>query len=159
MLRPRRGISPVLGTVILLAVGMIIAMGSAFWLTGMSGQYSNVDVMQIDHVYSVIDSSVNNSRWMIVLSLRNSSPSPCHILYVFVNERPIDEYNITFGGALTNTYSIGTSLPEDGFVMESGESTNAYVWIGSDLFSSGTSVSVRLQNTGGISYISQVKLT
>jgi len=125
----------------------------------MSGQYSSVEVMTIDHAYCTFDSSVNNSRWMIVLSLRNNSPSICHIQYVFVNERPIDDYNVTFGGSLTDTSSIGTSISESGLVLESGESTNAYVWIGSDRFSSGTSVAVRLQNFSGISFISQVKLT
>ena len=147
-----------LATVILVAVGMIIAMGTAYWLTGMSGQYSNVEVLQIDHVYSTLDTSVNNSRWMIVLSLRNNSPSTCRIQYVFVNEQPIDDYNVTFGGSLTDGQSIGTSISENGLVLESGESMNAYVWIGSDRFSSGTFIAVRLQNLSGISYISQVKI-
>ncbi len=158
MSRSRWGVSPVIATVILVAVAMVITMAAAYWITGTSGSYMEVEKLQIESSYCISDSSVTNSRWMIVVSLRNNGPSTCNIVYVMVNDAVVDDYNVTAGGSLSNVDSIGTSIDSSGLRLESGESTTAYVWVGSDLFSSGTTVIIRLQSVAGVNYFRPVKL-
>jgi len=158
MCRSHRAVSPVVATVILVAVAITISIGAAYWIGGTSSQYTILEKMQIDSVYCSMDTTVNNSRWMIVLSIRNSGASPCTIQYVFLNEKQVDEYNVSAGGSLSSVDMIGTSIPLEGLCLESGETATEYIWIGSGLLSSGTTVLVRLQSSTNMNYIEQVKL-
>lgn len=92
------------------------------------------------------------------MDVKNSGTRPVILGFVTVNEVPVDEYDIQPGEALTDTANTGTSIPSTGLYLESGESATVYLWIGSDLLSSGTSVSIRLQGSSGIGYIKLVKL-
>ncbi len=155
----RKAISPVIATVILVAVGMIIAMGASYYLVGTTGLYTTYERIEIPSAYCTINPGVTNARWGIVMDIKNSGSRPSSIILVTVNEVPVDEYGITPGGSLTDASSKGTSIPSTGLNLQSGESSTVYVWIGSDLFSSGTSVSVKLQSISGIGYIKLVQLS
>lgn len=151
--------SPVIATVILVGVTIAVTLTAAYWFSGTLGNYMRFETIEIANAYCTLDSSVNNSRWRIMVSLKNSGSNPSIIQYMMLNDMLIDEFNISAGGSLTNTNSVGTSLPADGLILRSGESAIFYVWIGSDLFSTGTSVAIRLHSVSGIDYIRQLKLT
>jgi archaeal type IV pilus assembly protein PilA len=155
----RKAISPVIATVILVAIGMIIAMAASFFLVGTAGQYTSYERVEIASAYSTLSPGVTNAQWGIVLDVKNSGSRPSSISMVTVNEVPIDEYGILLGGVLSEASAIGSNMPPDGLNLQSGESTTVYVWVGSDLFSSGTSISVKLQSVSGIGYIKLVQLT
>lgn len=155
----RKAISPVIATVILVAVGMAIAMGVSYYLLGTAGVYTSYERIEIPSAYSTLNPGVTNARWGIALDIKNSGSRPSSIILVTVNEIPVDEYGITQIGSLTDASSKGTSLQSSGLSLQSGESSTVYVWIGSDLFSSGTSISVKLQSSSGIGYIKLVRLT
>jgi hypothetical protein len=78
---------------------------------------------------------------------------------MMVNEVVVAEYNITGGGSLSGTGSIGTSMSDKGIFLQSGETVDVYVWIGSGWFSSGTSIAVKLHSTSGFDYVKLVKLS
>ena len=156
--RFRRAVSPVIATVILVAVAIAISISAAYWISGTSGQYTGFEKIEITNAYCTLNPAVNNSKWMIVLSLRNSGPNPSKISYVMVNDALVDEYNVSTGGSLTDPGSIGASVSTNGLMLQSGESTVVYLWIGSGLLSSGTSVSVKLHSVSGFDYVKLVKL-
>ena len=155
----RRAISPVIATVILVAAGITVAVAISYWVAGLSMQYSQFEKVEIDSGYCVFTSAVTNARWEIILSLRNSGPSDTTLHYVFLNSKLVDEYGITSGGSLSSNSSIGTSIPVDGLPLTSGESATVSVWIGSALFSSGTSVEVNVHSAFGMDYIKLIKLS
>ena len=159
MSRSQKGISPVIATVILVAVTIVVSIGAAYWMSGTSGQYTGFEKIEIPTAYSMLNPAVNNSKWGIHLSLKNSGPNPSKIIYVMVNEAIVSEYNITDGGSLSDTDVIGTSMSDNGMFLQSGETVDVYVWIGSGLYSSGTSLAVKLHSTSGFDYVKLVKLT
>ena len=155
----KRATSPVIATVILVGIGIIIAVAASYWLSATAGMYTSFETIEIPTAYSTINPPVSNAKWGIVIFLKNSGSLQATITYVMVNDALIDDHNVSSGGSLTDTYSTGTSIPSGGLSLASGESTTEYIWIGSDLFSSGTSISVKLHSVSGISYIKLVKLT
>ena len=70
----------------------------------------------------------------------------------------VSEYNVSAGSSLSSPSSVGTSLIESEPGIECGETINFYIWIGEDLFSSGTSVSVNMHSISGIDYMKLVRL-
>ena len=158
MSRSKKGISPVIATVILVAITIAISISAAYWMSGISGQYTGFEKVEIPTAYCTLNPAVNNSRWGIVLSLKNSGSNPTKILYVMVNNVMVSEYNISVGGSLSGTGSVGTSMLESGISLQSGETVDLYVWIGSGLYSSGTSISVMLHSVSGFDYMKLVTL-
>ena len=159
MSRYRRAISPVISTVILVAVAIVISISAAYYLSGTTGQYTGIEKIEIPTAYCTLNPAVNNSGWGAHLSLKNSGPSPARISYIMVNDVLISEYNISAGGSLSGTASMGTSMVDGGITLQSGESVEVDVWIGSGLFSSGTSIAVKLHSTSGFDYVKLVKLS
>jgi hypothetical protein len=151
-------VSPVIATVIIVAVAITISVAAGYWISCTSAQYTSVEKLTINSAYCKIDSSVINSKWTIVISLQNTGPTSSRVQYVMVNNALVDEYDVSAGGSLSSTDVIGTSVSSDGLGLESGEQATAYIYIGSDLLSSGTTISVNLQSLAGVNYIVPVKL-
>ena len=159
MSRYKKGISPVIATVILVAVAIVISVSAAFYLSGTTSQYTGIEKIEIPTAYCTLNPAVNNSGWGAHFSLKNSGPSPARISYIMVNDVLISEYNISEGGTLSGINAMGTSMSDIGRTLQSGETAEVEVWIGSGLFSSGTSISVKLHSTSGFDYVKLVKLS
>ncbi|MCW4048619.1 MAG: hypothetical protein NWE89_02675 [Candidatus Bathyarchaeota archaeon] len=155
----RKGISPVIASVILVAVAITIAVSASFWMSGITNQYTHFEKIGISSGYCINTPSVGNAGWEIVLTVKNSGSAGAAFEYAFVNKVPIDEYNIPVNGSLSSTTVTGTSIPDSGFSLASGEGTTIYVWIGSDLFSSGTSIVVMIHSLSGTDYMRLIRLT
>ena len=113
-----------IATVILVAITIAISISAAYWMSGTSDQYTGFEKIEIPTAYSTLNPTVNNTKWRIHLSLKNSGPNPAKIVYVMVNEVIVAEYNITGGGSLSGTGSIGTSLSDKGVFLQSGETVD-----------------------------------
>jgi len=77
----RRGISPVIATVIIVAVTIAVAIAVAFWMTGIVGLFTGFEQIQITTVYDT-----NNG---IHILLRNTGTSTVAITEVYLNNFPL----------------------------------------------------------------------
>lgn len=148
MLNDRRGVSPVITTVIIVAVGITIAIAVALWMTGLVGAFMGYEKIEIRSCFATGN---NNDGWVITISYINTGSSPASIDNVFVNNVPIDTWGITadpelpwsanVGGAETVTLEIpsGTSYSNQNLV-------------------SGVTVTIKLHSTGGKEYFTSVVL-
>ncbi|MEM1991870.1 MAG: archaellin/type IV pilin N-terminal domain-containing protein [Nitrososphaerota archaeon] len=92
MNRGKSGISPVMATVILVAIAIVIAIAVAFWATGLVGVFTRFEKLEITSAYYVSDTGV-------VLTVRNTGSADTSIDNIFVNGMPCvtgekDECNI-----------------------------------------------------------------
>ncbi len=98
-LRKRKGVSPVIATVILVAVTITVAVAVAYWMSGIAGQYTNFEQVKIQSSYaSRLEESPTSTKfmgWIIELKLQNSGSSTSTLETVFVNDMPITEYGIS----------------------------------------------------------------
>jgi len=152
-LRERRAVSPVIATVILVAVAITVAVGVSYWMSGIAGQYTSFEKVEITSGYAtnIVDG------WNITIKLKNTGSAPSTITSCFINEKPIEEYylnNSTTTGAITMS-------PINGVTLESGTNSTIVVTIkeADVTFSSGTTINVKLHSAGGMDYIKLVRLS
>ncbi|MEM3389668.1 MAG: archaellin/type IV pilin N-terminal domain-containing protein [Nitrososphaerota archaeon] len=81
MNRGKSGISPVMATVILVAIAIVIAIAVAFWATGLVGVFTRFEKLEITSAYYVSDTGV-------VLTVRNTGSADTSIDNIFVNGMP-----------------------------------------------------------------------
>jgi flagellin-like protein len=84
----RKGISPVIATVIIVAVTIAVAIAVAFWMTGIIGLFTGFEQLQITSIY--------DDQNGIHLTVRNTGTSTASITDVFVNNYPIGQVNGQF---------------------------------------------------------------
>ena len=153
----RRAISPVIATVILVAVAISVAVAVSYWMSGIAGQYTAFEKVEIQSGYS----SKVGSDWKITLELKNGGTAPATINRVFINDVPLESTNYDKATATWVTDAVTTSISYTGTTLESGASGTAYVYISGTYaaLSSGTTVNIKLHSAGGMDYIKLVQLT
>lgn len=161
-MKDRKAVSPVIATVILVAVAITVAVGVAYWMGGISTQYTQFEKVEIQTGYATRDTL----GWEITLSLKNSGSATATITHVFVNEVPIDETEYASSGFGTGIDQVddgemGTDLPVAGLSLQAGASGTVTVYIDYDYgtLSAGTTVNIKLHSAGGMDYIKLIRLT
>jgi len=99
-LRERRAISPVIATVILVAVAITVAVGVSYWMSGIAGQYTSFEKVEIKSAYASrkYDSPTDPKifqGWVVEFGVQNTGSSPATLDSLFVNDRPISEYGVS----------------------------------------------------------------
>jgi len=155
--RERKAISPVIATVILVAVAITVAVGVSYWMSGISSQYTNFEKIEIQSGYAIVDPSTNTG-WNITLVLKNTGTTTTTLNGFFVNDMPVQEYGITSALDLALDTDNGVNCLQTGEVIETGDSTTIYVLIGAGNLSSGTTVNIKIHSSGGMDYIKLVRL-
>ncbi len=164
-LMKRKGVSPVIATVILVAVTITVAVAVAYWMSGIAGQYTNFEKVEIQSAYAELQASPGG--WIISLEMKNTGSATANLISVFVNDEPIDLYETTFPATQALTpigENTGTNIPAIGTAIESGKNADiggfpVEIYIGSTLFSSGTTINIKIHSAAGMDYIRLVKLT
>ena len=160
----RRAVSPVIATVILVAITITVAVAVAYWMSSIAGQYTKFEKVEIQSGYSdkIVSGALGSEiyGWQITLELKNTGSATSTLLRVFVNDIaiPKDKYDLT-------TFTLGngdiaTSILYVGTTVESGATETVYIWIDDAWASvtSGTTVNVKVHSAAGMDYIKLVPL-
>lgn len=156
----RRAISPVIATVILVAVAITVAVGVSYWMSGIAGQYTQFEKVEIQSGYSekVFTTNVFDG-WKITLEMKNTGSAASTLIRAFVNDIAIIEAN--YGESTFVAGAISTDLEyDDGTTVESGTTVTVQIWIDKEYpnLSSGTTLNVKIHSAGGMDYIKLVRL-
>ena len=162
ILRRRRAVSPVIATVIIVAVTITVAVAVSYWMQGIASQYTAFEKVEIQTAICTLDSSGN---WQIEIKLKNSGSKSSTLTNVFVNDVEVS------GGLAASPTGYDESGPKPGFIttslaiitpvpIGSGDVGTIFVWIGSgyETLSSGTTVNIKIHSAGGMDYIKLVQL-
>ena len=159
----RKAVSPVIATVILVAVAITVAVGVSYWMGGISSQYTQFEKVEIQTGYATYDATGNGS-WTTTMVIKNSGSADATVNMVFLNDVPCDSANYNVSAAPANSW--GVSFLESGVVLQPGQSSTIYIYIASNpssvpalaYLSSGTTVNIKLHSAGGMDYIKLIKL-
>jgi len=77
----RKGISPVIATVIIVAVTIAVAIAVAFWMTGIVGLFTAAEKLEIVSINAAWD----GQGWTITLTVRNTGTTQTAIDIIYVN--------------------------------------------------------------------------
>jgi len=152
-LRKRRAVSPVIATVILVAVTITVAVAVSYWMSGITGQYTSFEKVEIQSAIFTPDTLP--SHWEIIISLKNTGTKTASLTHVFVNEENLP-YALTAGFQA----SIDTANP---LHIESGADDIITIRIDNNIaytsLSSGTTINIKIHSASGMDYIKLVQLT
>ena len=147
--------SPVIATVILVAVAITVAVAVAYWMGGIASQYTKFEKVEIQTGVCTWDSV--NTYWTIQLKLKNTGTAQATLISAFINDVEVQVYNVTVvqaGQTATNMTDTSTTS------VESGATVLIYMWIdqGYLSLSSGTAVNIMIHSAGGMDYIELIEL-
>ena len=142
----RKGVSPVIATVILLAMTLVVALTSGALIRNTASSGTSYESIETTHTYCTLDTDVNLAKWKIEAHIINRGTQSVTISSVGVLEKEVDTYGVSIGDSLNDGYEIGTNLPLDGLRLGSGEGADIIVWVGDQLFSSGTTIVIHLRH-------------
>lgn len=153
-IRRRKAVSPVIATVILVAVAITVSVAVSYWMSGISAQYTKFEKVEVQTGYSTAIAG----GWDVQLELKNTGSATSTLLRAFVNDVLIPETNcgnntIIAGECSTDMVWAGTSIT-------SGNYTTVHVYISNTYgtLSAGTTINIKLHSAGGMDYIKLVEL-
>lgn len=154
----RRAGGKVLTGIALMIFGVVLAVLVYHWNTVFApgdGPSYHVAIASV----SLEPVSVDNAGWEVSLTLRNDGKGDVLLKKVYVNKKLVDEYGVSPGGSLSGKSVIGTSVPVDGVVIVSDSRLSISVWVGSDLFSGGSQISLHIFDPNTLEYTRYITLS
>ena len=164
-MRERKAISPVIATVILVAVAITVAVGVSYWMSGISSQYTQFEKVEIQTGYASYDAT--NSIWTVTMVVKNSGSADATINMGFLNDVPCLASNYQVDATNVTATQWGVSFPSTGINLKAGASATLYIYIDNPCsgvaelasLSAGTTVNVKLHSAGGMDYIKLIRLS
>jgi len=161
----RRGISPVIATVIIVAVTIAVAIAVAFWMTGIVGLFTGaVEKLEIVSATATATTVDGSSGWEITVIARNTGTTQTTIDSIFVNGILAYQWDgskftkaPTTPGCLGDTVDIKVGTSTDTATVKPGEQATIEIEMksgscGAFTASPGVSIEVKLHTTGGKEY-------
>ena len=155
--KDRKAISPVIATVILVAVAITIAVAVSYWMGGIAGQYTKFEKVEIKSAQCVKLGTAPNDYWNVTLTLKNTGSATSTLNGVYVNDhiavygvaRAAGEVAANLDGSVTHQMTIA-----------SGAEAAVKIIIATDYasLSSGTTVNIKIHSAGGMDYIKLIEL-
>lgn len=167
-LRNRKGVSPVIATVILVAVAITVAVAVAYWMSGIAGQYTSFEKIELPAHYSQWTDDLDglaglDPGWKEYIELKNSGSKDSTITNIFLNNIPIKDY--MYGALYNITLYVGDEVLVAGvnpldlatdiaIQIGNGESEKIILWIieGTEGCSSGTTIDLKIVTAAGNQY-------
>jgi flagellin-like protein len=165
IIHKRRAVSPVIATVILIAVAVALGIAVAFWASGLTSSFSKYEKLGVSTQYSTLLSANN---WNITLGGQNTGSSAASITQIQVNGIPIQPSksgsNFEWGTASSingcNLISTNNALP---IPVPSGQSFCISFSLpassgGSQTFADGQTIQVTIITAAGNNYPASIVL-
>lgn len=147
--------SPVIATVILVAVAITVAVAVAYWMGGIAGQYTKFEKVEIQSGVC----TNNGTFWTIELKMKNTGTATSSLISAFINEVEVDNYDETGPVAGVWATNLNTTVTT---VVTSGDTVTVFFWMDSakagTTLTSGTTINIKIHSSGGMDYIKLVEL-
>ena len=154
LLKDRRGISPVITTVILVAVGIAIAVAIALRMSGLVGLFTRFEKIEIRNSY--VDTQ--GANFIVHVTFSNTGSSDTSIDSVLLNGKPLESWtSVTFD--VNGTSTLPAPMPVGVQKILTLTFPNpCHAVSGDAVLTSGVTVTITLHSTGGKEYPTSVAL-
>ena len=169
-IRSRKAVSPVIATVILVAVAITVAVAVSYWMGGITSQYTTFEKVEIQS--GIVTWNPTTFNWDITLKMKNSGTATATLIGVFINDIEVDNYTLalpvdvnaqaTTDMGLSVTIKSGATTTINIYIDgqgDSGESSppvaEADYW---QSVTAGTTINIKVHSAGGMDYIKLIEL-
>ena len=150
-LRNKKALSPVIATVILVAVTITVAISVAYWMGGIAGLYTRFEKVEVASAYATKVTGGAANGWTITMNVKNTGSADASIDALLINGKPSTD----FSGA-NGTVTVAT-LPTTAAAGGTGTITVNIRNLAQGC-SSGTTIEVKLHTAAGKDYPQMVTL-
>jgi len=99
----KRGISPVIATVILVAIAIVISIAAAFWMTGLLSSFTTYEKLQISaSIYK------SGTTYNLIVNMTNAGTGNSTVVNLLINDKPYTSYSSSLKVYLYQTTSTLT---------------------------------------------------
>jgi flagellin-like protein len=105
-MRKKRGISPVIATVIIVAIAITVAIAVGLWITGIVGTFTRFERIEITSAYA----TKSGTTFTINLKAKNTGSAAATITEIFINGKPISVAGATSSGLGNQTINPGDEI-------------------------------------------------
>jgi flagellin-like protein len=154
-IRSRKAVSPVIATVILVAVAITVAVAVSYWMGGISSQYTKFEKVEIQSGVCTWNST-GTGHWKIALKMKNSGTATSTLNSAFINDVEVGTYGVNM--AAGSNIVVTNMTTSTTIVSGATEIVNIYVDMGYASLSAGTTVNIKIHSAGGMDYIKLTEL-
>ncbi|MEM2996984.1 MAG: archaellin/type IV pilin N-terminal domain-containing protein, partial [Candidatus Bathyarchaeia archaeon] len=89
----RRGVSPVIATIIIVAVAIVMSLAVAYWMLGLGGAFTRYEKLEFQSAY--VDIGTNNTDtavFNVTIRLKNTGSADATLDMILLNGKPYDSY-------------------------------------------------------------------
>jgi flagellin-like protein len=156
----KKGISPIVATILMVAATVVSAVAIAYWMGGVAGLYTRYEKIEIVNAHAATGTLSNGGEgWTITISLKNVGSADTSIENILINGKPFSHYThegdssitVKANGELFDTdkgapLKVGQIVE---FIIEIPKCDGDPKWP----FTPGVSLEVRLRSAAGQEYI------
>jgi flagellin-like protein len=139
----KRGISPVIATVILVAIAIVISIAAAFWMTGLLSSFTRYEQVQIVSSYA----SKSGTNYIIWVNTTNTGSMNVTITNILINDQPYTTY-----GASITLYVDTTSFTSLPVTFSPAQKCNIRITVATGKFNPGAAVKISIVTAAGHTY-------
>jgi len=167
LFKDRRGLSPVVATVILISVTIVVAISVAYWMATISSSYTTFEQIEIPVAYpeyhEKLYDDASGPGWNVTVQLKNTGSADAVINNIYLNDKPVYVSNYKIN--ITEVGSDGTKVVvefqnDDVISVPKGESKEIIISILADTEGCGHGVRVdfKFHSASGKDYPLLIKL-
>jgi archaeal type IV pilus assembly protein PilA len=148
--RSIKAVSPVIATIIIVAIAITMSIAVAYWLLGLGSSFTKFEKVEFSTAF-VTGSGTTGSNYTINLGLKNTGSAAATIdqTSILYNGKPA---NVTSGaGTIITTFTPSVT-------MNPGETATGTIVMPITGYSSGMTLEITLHTTGGKDYPKAVVL-
>ncbi|MEM1514972.1 MAG: archaellin/type IV pilin N-terminal domain-containing protein [Thermoproteota archaeon] len=160
--RDRKGISPVIATIIIVAVAIVISIAVAYWLMGLGTAFTRYEKLEFISAYPIRD---DNKYYNITIVVKSTGSAPATVAKFFFNGVPDSVVNATNQGNFTITYDGASFIIDSTTVPVNPGETKTFLirlpynaTIGAGYATSGVTLEIMIQTAAGYQYSKQIVL-
>ncbi len=165
-LKNKKALSPVIATVILVAVTIVVAVSVAYWMGTIAGSYTTFEQIEMptsyaEYVTDLFGTGING--WKVHIELKNTGSADATIENIFLNAKPLKDYPDGSIKLFKTDDSAANEISLDSISIHinKGEKEKVIIWIKDGIgqgCTSGTRIDLKLHSAAGRDYPLQVKL-
>ena len=151
LLKDKKGISPVITTVILVAVGIALAVAIGLWMSGLVATFTRFEKLEVTNAFAVANyTSDSQSGWTVKVTVKNTGSADATITTVMINGIPANS-TVLNKPTLPAPITVGSQREFTIYLLKQKT-------IGSTLLTPGITLNIVLHSAAGKDYPASVTL-
>jgi len=140
--RNEKAVSPVIATIIIVAIAIVMSIGVAYWMLSLGGAFTRFEKLEFTSGYATVNNSTGN--FDVKMVIKNTGSADATLDLLFLNGKPSADYGATV--ALPSNYK--------GFALVPGGETGSMTitLTKGNTWKSGMSVELTVQTSAGRQY-------